>query len=112
MSLSLAYVPKVGWREAHVIMALRVECGWLAKDLAQRAGLNPSIIYRLEDGRVKHPTTETLEKIARAFGVTVREIRNAVPVEPMQFATALPAKTLNVTKEAKRIEREVRTRRR
>lgn len=58
-------------------------------ELARYAKLNPSVIYRIEDGRTKNPTDETLEKIAAALGVTVREIRNAVPIEPIQIASAL-----------------------
>lgn len=82
----------MGWREAHVIHALRIECGWQVKELAKRAGLGTSVIYRLEDGRVLNPTPQTLAKLATAFGVTVKEIRNAVPSEPIKVAMPLPIK--------------------
>jgi transcriptional regulator with XRE-family HTH domain len=99
-------VPTVGWREADVIHALRIECGWLVSELAARAHVNPSVLYRLEDGRTRNPTLPTLQKISQAFGLTVKELRNAVPAEPMSFATPLPvskrAKTVRVVKTKKR----------
>lgn len=87
-----------------MIHALRIACGWQVQELAKRAKLNPSVIYRIEDGRVLHPRQETLEKLAAAFGVTVRELRNAVPAEPMKFSAALPVtlktKAISVKKRA------------
>ena len=82
-------MPRVPWREADVIHALRIECGWLAKDLAKRAGLNKSVVYRIEDGSVREPKAKTLEKIAGAFGITLRELRSAVPQQPIVISGAL-----------------------
>jgi transcriptional regulator with XRE-family HTH domain len=101
-------VPHIPWREADVIHALRIECGWLSKDLAKRAGLNRSVVYRIEDGSVRDPKPKTLEKLAGAFGMTLRELRAAVPPRPIVVLNALPASRLNVKREAARIEREVK----
>jgi transcriptional regulator with XRE-family HTH domain len=42
--------------------------------LAQRAGLRPETISRLERGTVENPDTDTLAKLARAFGVKIDEL--------------------------------------
>lgn len=42
--------------------------------LAGKAGLRPETISRIERGAVENPETDTLAKLARAFGVKIDEI--------------------------------------
>jgi transcriptional regulator with XRE-family HTH domain len=42
--------------------------------LAGRTGLRPETISRIERGAVENPETDTLAKLARAFGVKIDEL--------------------------------------
>lgn len=44
------------------------------RDLAERAHVDDSTIYRLEMGRTRRPVPRTLRKLATALGVDVEEI--------------------------------------
>ncbi len=52
---------------ARVIIEARTKAGLTQTQLAQRMKTTQSVIARLEGGRV-HPSTETLERLARATG--------------------------------------------
>ncbi len=52
---------------------LRKERGWNQADLAYKAGVSPGYIWRLESRR-HDPKLSTLEKIAKAFKVDVKEL--------------------------------------
>ncbi|MGV9834255.1 helix-turn-helix domain-containing protein [Nocardia niigatensis] len=54
---------------AEFIKARRQELDLLGKDLAQRAGLSPSTVSRIEQGVFAHPTPECLRAIAEALNV-------------------------------------------
>lgn len=86
-----APVPTLDWRIADVIHALMIAFGWQATDLAKRAdNMNPSVLYRLLDGRTKNPSEPTLKKLAKAFGISDLEIRNAVPTQPIRISVVIP----------------------
>jgi len=59
------------------IRAMRKDRGWTTSYLAERAGVKQSIISRTENANTS-PNYETIEKIAKAFGVPLVEI---LPVE-------------------------------
>jgi transcriptional regulator with XRE-family HTH domain len=52
------------------IRELREEKDWSQSDLASKAGVDASILSRLESGFVKNPSRETIKKLAKALGVT------------------------------------------
>lgn len=54
------------------VKELRGERGWTQAELAERAGLKFQAVSRLERGG-QSPTITTLQKIADAFGVEMRE---------------------------------------
>lgn len=56
------------------IKEIRLQKGIRQEDLAKKAGVSRTVISGLESGRVRVTSTETLEKVADAMGVSVREI--------------------------------------
>ncbi len=56
------------------IRALREQRGWSQEELARRANGNQGNISRIELGRAKRPSHESLSGIARAFGITLEEL--------------------------------------
>jgi transcriptional regulator with XRE-family HTH domain len=48
--------------------------GWSQEELAQRAALGQSYISKLELNRSSNPTKDALERLARAFSITVDEL--------------------------------------
>jgi len=71
------------------IRALRKMRGWSQKDLAQRAGLSVGAISEIERGLYQFHRRSTLEKIARAFGLTPDELTgvDAKYLQPSSGAT-------------------------
>src|SRR5262245_58979113 len=69
------------WHEGDVVRKLRASVNWTLRELASISGVNKQVIHRLESGQTRDPKTATLERIADAFGITSRELRNAVPLE-------------------------------
>ncbi|WP_429065842.1 helix-turn-helix domain-containing protein [Aeromonas veronii] len=56
------------------IKRIRNEAGLSQQELADRAGISKSQIWRLEKGEQKNPTLETLIPISTALGVSLDEI--------------------------------------
>lgn len=54
-----------------VLIEARTGAGFTQAELAERMETTQSVVARLESGRV-HPSTRTLEKIARATGTRLR----------------------------------------
>jgi transcriptional regulator with XRE-family HTH domain len=54
------------------LRVLRAERGWTQRATAQRAGLSPWRYWNLESGGLP-PTPEDLARLARAFGLSIRE---------------------------------------
>ena len=50
---------------------LREQKALSRRDLAERADIDESTIYRLEAGRTLHPAPSTLRKLASALGIEV-----------------------------------------
>lgn len=61
-----------------MIRELRQKKGWTQTELARRAGVKQGVLSYIENGRTKHPRSDTLAAIASALGVSVeRLIRKA-----------------------------------
>jgi transcriptional regulator with XRE-family HTH domain len=69
----------VEWREGDVIRRLRTAAGWKLKHLAAASGVDLQVIHRLEIGKTKEAKRATLMKIAGAFGLTDRQLIDAIP---------------------------------
>ena len=65
------------------MVELRAVRGWTQKELAGQSHLPQATISRIESGAVKHPSTRTLEALARAFGIPLD-----VLIAPRQLSTA------------------------
>jgi len=61
------------------IKALRDAKGWNQAELARRAKLSQPSLWALEKGETRMPKFETLDAIARALGVPLKEILAARP---------------------------------
>ena len=57
-----------------MIKNIREQKGFTQEELALKSGVSRTTIVGLESGIVKHTTTKTLLKIAKALGVTVNSI--------------------------------------
>lgn len=53
------------------IKILRLEAGLSLPDLADKAGISKSVLFQLETSDSPNPSLETLQKIAKALGVTL-----------------------------------------
>jgi transcriptional regulator with XRE-family HTH domain len=69
----------VNWHEGDVVRKLRAVAGWTLQELAHASGVNIQVIHRLEAGATKEPKRATLTRLAEAFGLTARELADAVP---------------------------------
>ncbi len=55
------------------LRALREERGWSQEEFADRAGLHRTYVSAVERG-VRNPTLSVLERLAKAFGITMAEL--------------------------------------
>jgi len=53
------------------IKILRLESHLSLPDLADKAGISKSVLFQLETSEAPNPSLETLQKIAKALGVTL-----------------------------------------
>lgn len=88
------------WHEGDVVRKLRQVLGWRLKDLKKLTGLNISVIHDLEVGTTKEAKRATLIKLAAAFGLTLRELQDQVPLQAVRFNVAV-----NVKKESAAIRK-------
>lgn len=73
----------VPWTEGDVIRKLRQIYDCKLEELAKISGVSLTAINRLELGKTKEPTRETVRKIAAAFGLTPAQFSAAIPSEPI-----------------------------
>ena len=52
--------------------------GWSLRDLGKRSGVSYVTVQRIEAGKMS-PTLDTLEKLATALGITVRDLIPPMP---------------------------------
>lgn len=78
------------WHEGDLVHKLRRLSKWTVEELATRAKMNPSVIYRLEDGRTKEPKRRTVTKLATVFGLSLREFTDAIPPGSVRLALEEP----------------------
>jgi transcriptional regulator with XRE-family HTH domain len=46
--------------------------------IARAAGLSPSVVWRVVNGRTRRPSMQTVAKLAAAFGVSVSSVIRAI----------------------------------
>jgi transcriptional regulator with XRE-family HTH domain len=56
------------------VKALRKSAGWSQQKLAQYSGLSYNMITKIEQGQAKHPSIQTVIKIADAFSMSLDEL--------------------------------------
>jgi transcriptional regulator with XRE-family HTH domain len=56
------------------VRRLRKERRWTQQELGAKAGFPPGTISHIENGRNDNPTQETLDKLARALGISVGQL--------------------------------------
>lgn len=61
------------------ILYLRKQKGWSQEDLALEAGINKNYICDMENGR-RNPSLEIIERLAKAFGISISELFKGVVV--------------------------------
>ena len=59
------------------IKTLREERGWTQNELSRRATIARTNLASIETGKVKNPSTNTLLRLARAFGIRPEELYEA-----------------------------------
>ena len=78
----------------HTVLAAlkreRERQGVSAATVAQRSGIDPGMLSRLEGGRHANPTLRTLERIAAALGKVVRWHLEDAPTEPRRGGAPAP----------------------
>jgi transcriptional regulator with XRE-family HTH domain len=55
---------------------LRKERGWSQQDVAVKANLSLMGYNKIETGKTKYPRYETLETLARIYGITIDSLKN------------------------------------
>ncbi len=71
---------------AERVFKLREERGWTQSELARRAGLSRTTLSHLEGGATRTPSSPTLRRLARAFGISVHDLlaeTDAAEAEPL-----------------------------
>lgn len=63
------------------IKSLRVEQGFTLPALAEKATLSKGLLYQIESSDDANPSLETLNKVAKALGVTVALLLDKEPVK-------------------------------
>lgn len=58
------------------IKKLRIDASLTQEKLARKVGISRIYLSELENGRKNNPSTKTLQKIAKALGVSVTELFN------------------------------------
>jgi len=61
------------------ILYLRKQKGWSQEDLSLEADINKNYICDLENGR-RNPSLEIIERLAKAFGISISELFKGVVV--------------------------------
>ena len=56
------------------IKAMRKKRGLSLRAVAQAAGMNPSLLSRIESGEVPNPGIATVDRLCRVLGVDIGEI--------------------------------------
>lgn len=56
------------------IKKYRKKLGWSQQKLAEKSGLSYNAITKLEQGAAKHPTIQTVMKLADAFKISLDEL--------------------------------------
>jgi len=59
---------------AENIKKYRKKLGWSQQKLAEKSGLSYNAITKLEQGVAKHPTIQTVTKLADAFKISLDEL--------------------------------------
>lgn len=98
--VDLGAVVVIHWREGDVIRRLRMAAGWGLGKLSTETGLTVNTIHRIEKGQTKEPKRSTLQKLARAFGLTDRQLQDAVPPPmdlPVNFSVITERRTRGVS---------------
>lgn len=76
--------------DTRTLRTLREAQGWDQQTLAQRAGVDPSVISRLERGLQEDLRVSVMVALARALGTSVESLLAAPPV-PLRFGAELTA---------------------
>ncbi|MBI5425753.1 MAG: helix-turn-helix transcriptional regulator [Opitutae bacterium] len=63
------------------IKSLRIEKGLTLPGLAEKANLSKGLLYQIETSEDANPSLETLNKIAKALGVTIALLLDKAPVK-------------------------------
>ncbi|PLS85253.1 MAG: hypothetical protein CYG60_13600 [Actinobacteria bacterium] len=71
-----------------LIRHLRGRLRMTQEDLAQRAGLSPATVVRIETGEIKRPRSSTLAKIAPALGLDLHALSHFVTYGPEDLEIA------------------------
>lgn len=81
----------VRWREIDVILALIRAGGWHLNEFAAMLAppMNANVIYRLDRGVTKEPKERTLERLASGFHLSLIELRQLVPRQPIGLPNGL-----------------------
>ena len=82
------------------IQAVRKQLQLSQIQLEQRSGIKREYISRLERGKLKNPTINTLNKIAQGLGIPLEELLFAKPSSPRQLQ--------DILRGSKQIEQKIR----
>lgn len=70
---------RIQWQVRHVLRARREERGWQQEELAEAAGIHPVTYSRIESGRTTNTGVDTMEKLAKALGLSLAELYADIP---------------------------------
>src|SRR5215210_1406803 len=76
-------MPKIG----ELIRYHRGRAGLTQEGLAERAGVSPTTVVRMENGEIRQPRIVTLQKLAAALGVAPTELYEGAAQPPAGSAT-------------------------
>ena len=93
------------WTEVDVLRKLQAEAGLTLQQWARESGLAHKTITRLISGATDEPKQKTLAKLASVFGMSLDELRAAVPRQPGVRLRVPDAKLIQWRKAKRRTRR-------
>lgn len=69
--IRLWYKFNMAKRLAKILKQHRTRLQWSLRDAGNEAGVDFSVVHRIENGEVKSPGVDTIDRLARAYGTTL-----------------------------------------
>ena len=81
----------IRWHEGDVLKKYRRHLRWTLEQASTASGVDPNVIHRIETGATKDPRSDTLERLAETYGLSLLDLRSFVPQQKMPCSPSADA---------------------